>query len=234
MNIMYESRTVLDLGSYLCYFISMKRKVEFAVDEYYHIFNRGIEKRNIFYKKKDYERFLRSLVIFNTKKSSWKIYDLEKSGVDFKPTDDERLVDIVAYCLNPNHFHLILKEKTKGGISTFMKKVGTGYAMYFNKKNERSGILFQGRFKSIHLSSNNLLLYVSAYINCNSEVHGIEKAEKYPWCSFSEYLGSQENICQKNDILKQFKNPLDYKEFCLEKVIGMKEKKRDGNACIEE
>ena len=209
----------------------MKKREKIEIAEYYHIFNRGVEKRRIFYKRADYERFIKSLIIFNTDKPSWKASDMEKTGVI--PTDDEQLVSLIAYCVNPNHFHLILKEKTKGGISTFMKKVCTGYAMYFNKKNERSGILFQGRFKSIHISSNDLLLYVSAYVNCNSEVHGIEKAEKYPWCSFSEYMGSQEDICQKDDILKQFRNPKDYKDFCLEKVVRMKERKRE-NASMEE
>jgi hypothetical protein len=132
---------------------------------------------------------------------------------------------VVAYCLNPNHFHLILKENKENGIATFMKKICTGHAMYFNKKYERSGVLFQGRFKSVHASSNDLLLYLSAYVNCNSQIHSIADALEYPWCSFSEYMGKKGIECQKDIIMSQFKNSEEYRTFCLEKVVGMKKRK---------
>lgn len=199
----------------------MRRREKIITGEYYHIFNRGVEKRTIFYQKRDYKRFIESLDFFNTECPT-QMRSEEKSS----PRDEERLVDVVAYCINSNHFHLLLKENKENGIATFMKKVCTGYAMYFNKKNDRSGILFQGRFKSVHLDSNDLLLYVSAYVNCNSQIHGIENAENYPWCSFSEYMRSDGSLkCQKDIIIDQFKNTKEYKNFCLEKVIGMRNKK---------
>lgn len=154
--------------------------------------------------------------------------DLQKSEYGYHPCPEERLVDIIAYCLNPNHFHLILKENKVGGIPLFMKKVSTGYAMYYNKKNSRSGVLFQGRFKSVHIGSNDLLLYVSAYVNCNSQIHGGEDAGIYRWCSFPEYLGKEEKgstLCQKEIILQQFRNIQEYETFCLEKALGMRAKK---------
>ncbi|KKQ46294.1 MAG: Transposase [Candidatus Moranbacteria bacterium GW2011_GWC2_37_8] len=211
----------------------MKRREIIAVDEYYHIFNRGVEKRRIFYQKADYKRFVESLIFFNTDKPGWLVNDIREAGIAFEPEPAERLVDVVAYCVNSNHFHLILKENKEKGIATFMKKICTGYAMYFNKKNERSGILFQGRYKSVHMDSNDLLLYVSAYVNCNSEIHNIEKAQQYAWCSFSEYMNADGIICQKNIILDQFKNATEYKEFCFEKVVGMKKKKENENAIFE-
>lgn len=211
----------------------MKRRIPLEIGEYYHIFNRGVEKRRIFYQKSDYKRFVESLVIFNTDKPSWLIKDMRESGIVFDPNEDERLVDVVAYCLNPNHFHLLLKENKKNGIASFMKKVCTGYAMYFNKKNERTGILFQGRFKSAHIDSDDLLLHVSAYVNCNSEIHGIEKAEQYPWCSFPEYLGLRDGFCKKEVILNQFGHIGEYKRFSSEKVVGMKEKKEMENVALE-
>jgi len=168
-------------------------------------------------------------------------------GNGFIPERDEMLVDVISYCLNSNHFHLLLKERKENGIATFMKKVCTGYAMYFNKKNERSGVLFQGRFKSVRIDSNDHLLHASVYVNCNNQVHGIGSASQYPWCSFSEYsrtvlpgrtvlgapgvlkertvLGIPNGICQKEIILEQFRNPEEYKEFCLEKIVGIKDKK---------
>jgi REP element-mobilizing transposase RayT len=199
----------------------MRRREIIAVGEYYHVFNRGVEKRNIFQSQSDYKRFLESLVYFNTRSP------IEmKSDEKILPEQKDRLVDIVAYCLNKNHFHFLLKENKENGIATFMKKVCTGYALYFNNKNERSGVLFQGRFKSVHMSSNDLLLYVSAYVNCNSQIHNIEEAEKYRWCSFSEYLGIDDEKCQKSSVLDQFKDMGEYKTFCLEKVVGMQDKKR--------
>ena len=211
----------------------MKRREKIEIGEYYHVFNRGVEKRRIFYQKADYKRFLESLMFFNTNKPSWLVNDIRDTGLDFEPDSEERLVDVVAYCLNPNHFHLVLKENKENGVATFMKKVCTGYAMYFNKKNKRAGVLFQGRFKSVHIESNDLLLYISAYVNCNSEIHGIEKATRYPWSSFSGYVGLYEDFCQKNIVLDQFKNAKEYEDFCLEKVIGMKEKKKIENAILE-
>lgn len=210
----------------------MHKRETIEIGEYYHVFNRGVEKRRIFYKKSDYERFIRSLVLFNTEKPSWQTSRKKDEKLN-TPKPDEQLVDIVAYCINPNHFHLLLKENKRNGIATFMKKICTGYAMYFNRKNERSGILFQGRFKSIHINSNDLFLYISVYVNCNSEIHRIEKAGKYPWCSFLEYSDLQDSICQKNVILDQFKNPGEYRNFCQDKVVGMIERKKSEDESFE-
>lgn len=199
----------------------MRRREVITTGEYYHIFNRGVERRVIFNQKVDYKRFIQSLEFFNTESS------IEmRSNEKMLPMPEERLVDVVAYCLNSNHFHLLIKENKKNGIATFMKKVCTGYSMYFNKKNDRSGVLFQGRFKSVHIDSNDLLLYISAYVNCNSQIHGIKNAEIYPWCSFLEYIGKGDEKCQKVIILDQFKNIKEYKTFCLEKVVGMRDKKK--------
>ena len=199
----------------------MQRQEPLTINENYHIFNRGVEKRIIFKNSKDYFRFIESIIYFNTEIPT-RMLSEEKSY----PKDDEKLVDVITYCLNPNHFHFILRERKENGIATFMKKICTGYAMYFNKKYERSGVLFQGRFKSVHIESDDLFLYLSAYVNCNSQIHGIANALDYKWCSFSEYIKKERGIgCQKNEILKQFKNIEEYKKFCMEKVIGMKERK---------
>ncbi len=82
-----------------------------------------------------------------------------------------KLVDFIAYCINPNHYHFILRQLVDGGLSRFMQKFGGGYTQYYNKKNQRSGVLFQGTFKSIHINSNEYLLYLSAYVNLNNKVH---------------------------------------------------------------
>lgn len=207
----------------------MQRRENIATGEYYHIFNRGVDKRQIFDDNKDYSRFLDCLIFFNTENS------IEmRSENKIYPSDEERLVDIIAYCLNPNHFHLILKENKENGLTTFMKKICTGYVMYFNKKYDRSGVLFQGRFKSVHIDSNDLLLYISAYVNCNSQIHSIADALKYPWSSFPEYLGEKGIRIQKETVMKQFGSIKDYKLFCLEKAVGMKERKEMKNLHLED
>jgi putative transposase len=214
----------------------MQRREPFVTGEYYHIFNRGVEKRDIFSCSKDYSRFLDSIVDFNTNLSSWKIKDIKISQVEDRPRLEEfgeKLVEVIAYCLNPNHFHLILKQEKDGGIAVFMKKVLTGYAMYFNKKYDHSGVLFQGRFKSVLITSNEQLLYVSVYVNCNSEVHNIAPAKSYQWCSFGEYRGFGGGVnCKKEVVLGQFNENSDYEKYAFNQIGKIKENKEMKKAVL--
>lgn len=143
----------------------MERKTPFAPDEYYHIYNRGTDKREIFLGPRDYDRFSQLLYLCNGQKPV-SVREASK-GRSFECDRGDTIVNIGAYCLMPNHFHLLIKEKEEGGISTFMKKLATGYSMYFNIKNERSGSLFQGRFKSKHIEEDEYLKYLFAYIHLN-------------------------------------------------------------------
>ena len=199
----------------------------FCTGEYYHIFNRGTDKRKIFNTQRDYARFTNAMVRLNTDLPSWKNYNL----LEVEPRVEDQLVDIVAYCLNPNHFHFILKQRKDGGISEFMRKIGTGYTMYFNKINDRSGALFQGRFKSVHINSSEYFLYVSVYVNCNNEIHGISPAKNYKWSSFNEYCGKNKSSirCEKKNILGQLRKTGDYEEYARTQTKAMKKKKMDIN-----
>jgi len=111
------------------------RKQSFATDEYYHLYNRGTEKRIIFLDTQDYEHFLFLMYICNTEKS----IILRDIGKFFDR--GETIVNIGAFCLIPNHFHILVREKMEDDISTYMCKLLTGYSMYFNKKYERTGKL---------------------------------------------------------------------------------------------
>src|ERR1035437_483609 len=124
------------------------RKQSFAGDEYYHIYNRGVDKRNIFGDKEDIGRFIESICEFNQVEVIGSLKNLRKPKTVPKALSEEALVSIVAYCLNPNHFHFILKQSVDGGISKFMQKLQAGYTYFFNVKNSRTGSLFQGTFKS--------------------------------------------------------------------------------------
>ncbi len=104
------------------------------------------------------------------------------------------------------------------GIELFMHRLGTGYTMYFNAKNKRSGSLFQGKFKASHINSNEYLLHVSAYVNLNYKIHQLGgKASKLWQSSWDEYAGliSGRVVCKKDIVLKQFDNTDEYKKFAL-------------------
>ncbi len=145
----------------------MTMRIRLAPGEYYHIYNRGTEKRKIFHNKHDYDRFLSLLYIAN---NAGKV-DLKRQGRTLSQimaiNKDKNLVDICAYCLMPNHFHLIVKGSEEGGVSQFMQKLLTGYTMYFNRLNDRTGVLFEGGFKAKHANTDNYLSYLIAYIHLN-------------------------------------------------------------------
>ena len=223
------------------------RKMKFAEDEYYHIFNRGVDKREIFSSAKDYNRFLISINLLNDTSDGlmveWR--DYQKSNpknsihdflkVPFRKR--EPLVEIIAYCLNPNHYHFILKQVVEKGIERFMHKLGTSHTKYYNKKNKRSGALFQGVFKSILIDSNEYLLYLSAYVNRNNFIHGYNKSDNWPYSSLPDYLGKRSNslvLVNKDAILGQFRNIQDYKEFLKNNASFMKDKKEMEKYLIEE
>ncbi|MFA5936273.1 MAG: transposase [Candidatus Paceibacterota bacterium] len=140
------------------------RKNDFAIDEYYHIYNRGNSKQKIFLTKEDYEHFIKMLYLVNSSRSIVN-RDITKNSYEFDREDT--LIDIGIYCLMPNHFHLLVKEKTENGISKFMQKLLTAYSMYFNKKYKRTGGLFEGKFKSEYVDNNQYLKYLFAYIHLN-------------------------------------------------------------------
>lgn len=185
------------------------RKVAFVEDEYYHIYNRGVDKRSVFEDHKDLERFFQSIKEFNSLEPIGSIF--EKSFN--KEEVSKKLVEIVCYCLNPNHFHLILRPIVENGISEFMKRLG-GYTWYFNNRYKRNGALFQGVFKSSHINSNGYLLHASAYVNLNNRFKGQPYAiSKSSW---DEYLGMENDcICNTDIVLGQFKNSKAYKKFAL-------------------
>ena len=137
---------------------------------FYHIYNRGIEKKDIFSDSNDYRRFLLLLNILNDNKPISVKDFLRKIPVRGPVPEIENrqnIVDIGAYCLMPNHFHLLIKEKVEGGITSFLRKLSTGYTMYFNKKYERVGPLLQGTFKAEHANSDEYLKYLFSYIHLN-------------------------------------------------------------------
>ncbi|OHA95026.1 MAG: hypothetical protein A3C62_01195 [Candidatus Zambryskibacteria bacterium RIFCSPHIGHO2_02_FULL_39_16] len=205
------------------------RRVAFVLGEYYHLYNRGNSKQKIFLDEADHNRFLKLLFLCNSKLNInfRNVIDVTKDVLVFERR--ETLVDIGAFCLMPNHFHLLLREKEDGNISLFMKKLLTAYVMYFNKKYERTGSLFEGKFKSEHVGEDNYLKYLFSYIHLNPiklidpkwRIEGIKdrlKAQKYILdYEYSSYacLGDENQkwskIINTNNFPKYFLTPTDYK-----------------------
>jgi len=142
------------------------RKIPFVPYEYYHIYNRGNSKQKIFHDNEDYIRFLNLLYISNSFEK-FNIFDIRKSSNVFEIKKDNLLVYIGAYVIMPNHFHLLITQTEDGDISKFMQKLTTAYSMYYNKKYKRTGSLFEGKFKSKHISNDKYLKYLFSYIHLN-------------------------------------------------------------------
>lgn len=199
--------------------------------EIFHVLNRGVDKRPIFMDKQDYLRFIHDLYEFNDKERvESTFYKFRDYGVDGKTVHGskkpkEHLVDILAFCLMPNHYHLLLSPKTEKGIPQFMKKLNAGYAKYFNKKYERVGTLFQGRYKQIPVTDNTHFLHLPFYIHFNpldlscpewrdnkisDPKRALEFLKSYRWSSHLDYLG-----------IKNFPSVLNKK--LLTEILGKEE-----------
>lgn len=199
------------------------RKIKFVNGEFYHIYNRGADKRKIFMNDYDFDRFLQSMNEFNSIEPIGSIFQRSFIKLQLRrPTS--KLVEIVCYCLNPNHYHLILEQRVDGGISEFMKRLNGGYTKHFNFKHKRSGVLFQGKFKANHIDSNEYLLRASAYVNLNNLAHRI-RSDMFR-SSWDEYINkSPASLCKKNIILNQFENKQEYKEFAEEALGNILDRK---------
>ncbi len=188
----------------------MSRNFSFAIGEYYHIYNRGVDKRIIFEDIDDRNRFMMLLYLCNGDKpvDIAKLFEEGKGSTfsDVLSLDrGQELVAIGAYVLMPNHFHILIKEEKENGISKFMSKLSTGYTMYFNSKRSRSGSLFEGRFRARHIENDQYLKYLFAYIHLNPikltdpawKENGIKDREKaesflhnYSYSSYFDFMGS--------------------------------------------
>lgn len=185
----------------------MNRKIPIAVDEFYHLYSRGVNKGKIFWDERDRQRFLMLLYLCNGT-DTVHLKNLKAGKISYREVFSvdrgKPLVAIGAYCLMPNHFHLLTREISEGGMSLFMQKLLTGFAMFVNKRHERSGPLFEGRFKSEHVDTDNYFHYLYSYIHLNPlkildpgwREHGLVSIDKaaeylsrYPYSSYKDYLG---------------------------------------------
>ncbi len=211
----------------------------------YHVLNRGVDKRKIFLDEREHLRFIHDLYEFNDK--NWVINNFRTFGQlnDLaSPTEHagkkkrQLLVNIHAFCLMPNHYHLLLSPRVKDGIPRFMRKLNMGYAKYFNLKHKRSGALFEGRYKSILVKDESHFIHLPYYIHLNPldlimpewrnrTIHNFQKAvdflENYRWSSFLDYTGRKNfpSVTYRNLILSSTGGSKQYYKETLDWIREM-------------
>lgn len=187
-------------------------------DHYYHIYNRGTEKRLIFTNTRDFQRFLKTLNFYQYAgpKPRFSHYVRNKK---FKFDPSKKIVEIICYCLMPNHFHLLVRQVKEGGVTNLMRNLSNSYTKYFNIKYKRVGPLLQGQFKAVLMENNEQLIHVSRYIHLNPISSLLVKdLNFYSWSSYNEYIKNSTGICIKEDILGFFKSIEAYDKFISDQV----------------
>lgn len=203
------------------------RYENFARNEYYHVFGRGVNGENIFVDDEDRFRFIFLIIHFQSPikiyNISWYTENFIKNGT-FNLNEDKvntllkkRNIKLVAFSLMSNHFHFLAQNLEDGILSVYMHRVLTAYSKYFNAKYKKKGHVFEGPFGAVLAKNNTQLLHLSAYIHKNpKEIKEWENNyDRYPWSSYQDFIGLNRwgNFISTEIILGQFKNQLGYKEF---------------------
>lgn len=202
---------------------------QYLENGYYHLYNRGVEKRKIFLDQQDYAVFLSYLKDYLTPKDAQQLHQQLADPTLNRQEKDKLLkklrlnnfageITLLAYCLMPNHFHFLVKQKGSGSIDKFMNSLGTRYSMYFNRKYSRVGSLYQGVYKAVLVTNSPQFLYLTSYIHKQALVQGL--ALRQQPCSFPEYIGERHTSwIHPEEILLHFTNSypsLSYRNFVRE------------------
>jgi REP element-mobilizing transposase RayT len=222
------------------------RNVPLVSGEFFHIYNRGNSKQEIFLEEEDYSRFVKLLYLCNSEHNVRFRDDVVKKCIDaFDFKRGESIVSIGAWVLMPNHFHLYITSPRPGlglvddqkdnlvNITKFIQKVCTSYSMYFNKKYDRTGSLFEGRFKSVHVKNDNQAKYLFSYIHLNpvkliqkdwkdvgikDKKKSLEYLSTYKWSSYLDHKGIQRKesaIINLEDFPQYFSDTGDFDQEIL-------------------
>lgn len=191
----------------------------FAENCFYHVFNRGVEKRTIFLDEQDYRIFLYYLSIYSLPLDKVVLkYPNLPLRLQSKNLHDE--INIISYCLMPNHFHLLLQQLTVDGVSKLLKQLTNAYTFYFNQKYQRVGGLVQGSFKAALIETDDILLHISRYIHLNPLMAEIvDNLNTYEWSSYREFIyPNNGGMCLIEPILSNFSTENSYEKFVLDQV----------------
>ena len=211
---------------------------QYLENGYYHIYNRGVEKRKIFLDQQDRNVFLSYLKEYLLPKDEEGLHN-RLNDPALSPRERDKIlkslrlnnfsdeITLIAYCLMPNHFHFFVKQKNAGSIDKFMNSLGTRYTMYFNKKYDRVGSLYQGVYKAVQIAGESQFIYLSKYIHKQAlsrlqgeALEAQSEALEAQSCSFPEYIGERKTEwVNPEEVLSYFSksnSSLSYKFFVLE------------------
>ncbi|TRZ54259.1 hypothetical protein D4S03_00365 [bacterium] len=203
---------------------------EYEVGAYYHIYNRGVEKRSVFQDDQDYKTFLSYLKFYlsapEVNPESNDLRGLSSQVSKISPSkilkNYQKEISLLAYCLMPNHFHLLIKQNTDHSMSSFMSSLSTKYVRYFNTRHKRVGHLFQDRYKAVKIETEKQWIYLSKYIHRNPcEESPRRSLANYPYSSYANYLGNfSQPWLKPNAILSSFgkRKNNSYRKFVEEPI----------------
>lgn len=224
--------------------MTTSRKTILANDHFYHVFSRGIDRRPTFTTKWELKRAIETLKYYRFRNLTLKLSQyLNLPEIERQKTSqelvkkDEKLVEIVAFCIMPNHFHFLLKQVQNNGISRFVANFTNSYTKYFNTIHQRNGPLFEGLFKAVLVETDEQFVHLSRYIHLNpvaSLLVDEARLEEYRWSSLQEYLRkTSESICTKDYILSFFKSINEYRKFLLDQVAYVQQLEKIKHLLIE-
>ena len=213
----------------------MQKNVPLVDGEIYHIFNKSIAGYQIFNNPKEYFRMLNLMRYYQIKKLTYsfsdfcKLIQIDIMGFDYCfhaiAKDEHRLVDLLAFCFMPTHFHFILKQVCENGISTYISNILNSYTRFFNLTHKRKGPLWVGRFGRRLIKTDEDFLHMSRYVHLNPTTSGLVKnPQKWEYSSYREYLklGDKKNvICNEQDLVEI--EPKNYKIFVNDHIGYQKE-----------
>ena len=197
--------------------MSSRNSIKIPIENgYYHIYNRGVAKQDIFNTEQDYSVFLNYLKeslspppkLNEVKKNKIEINDHTFLRFERQPKNFYKEIDLIAYALMPNHFHLIIKQKKRESMEAFMRSISTRYSMYFNKSNDRVGPLFQGVYKAVLIENDSYLLHLSRYIHLNPQENFKNLIDAYS--SYANYIGTKKTSwVHPKPVLDFFDSPVN-------------------------
>lgn len=223
------------------------------MQQLFHVLNRGVDKRKLFMDDKDFYRFIHDLFEFNDQQKVadnnyyFNIRDIRYPEIKNKERRPRKLlVDLLAFCLMPNHYHLLLRPRIDGAMSLFMRKIDGGYSRYFNQRHERTGTLFERRYKSVLINDQAHFIHMPYYIHLNPldtvasewrerKINNLSKAlnylDNYKWSSHLDYMGKDNfsSVTQRDFLFELFGGSKGYekklkdwlKDLSINKVMGL-------------
>lgn len=200
------------------------RNITLVNENFYHVLNRGVASQKVFNCEKDYYQFIDRMNYYRNNNLPMGFAQLMNLPLSIRrdllnqlEVKNDFLVDVIAFCLMPNHFHLLLKQKTNNGISKFLSNLSNSFTRYYNVKHKRTGTLVQGRFKAILVNSDEQLIHLLRYIHLNPYSAGLVKTlselKKYPYSSLAEFISDRKGFCNPDIVMDQFADKDAYWNF---------------------